>query len=834
VDQGEQISTNEHFEEWLREKPLRWKHDIEVRAALRVLPLVLEIFRGEGEDIPSEQRKQIVLGTFRAAFVAWTAQSLPEPAIPQDRLFAAAVSSANLVTDQWEPYGPASAVAHAANMAVRNAAISISQSLSSEGSVANIAAHAAVLASNLIEKSPSGEIDIWASIDADVKRLWRNETNRLIDQRLWLNEVRREQRFETNFPLWSRLPFDVFDKSTSVSDGNWGVWLAWYRDLLSDTPDQRSQGLFNDKVRLDISRLADDFWSRDADTVVADIAKIAGFRGVKSEPPRPAPQPPEAVEPQSDEPTSNDQLGRRSFAKAMVERLDKVLEKEGRDGFAAHIHAPWGAGKTSILLMMREFMTDESPSASRRGWAVVHFNAWEQQHRNPPWWPLVEEVKQACLKKLSGSADGRQFAVSFIKRVWLDGCRVELQAARLQMQWLWWKLKTDALPYIVLATVFVIVLWVMRHAETGSIINPVYDWALKLFTAALAAFAAFYGASRVAVFGSATNAKFYEDMSQDPLKRIKLLLRRIVEKTNRPVCVFIDDLDRCRADYVVDLLEGIQTSFRNRNVVYVVAADRTWIKASFEMRYSSFTGTVGNAGQPLGYLFLEKIFQLSTPIPGMGEKTRSDYWNRLLKPSAPSQPASGSAGDAAPSDGAKRQFDANVEAERLKLRKDPDQPNITSHDADQVLSSANVTAEVRAAVALELSASPALESEAEHLLGKYKDVVPDNPRVMKRMINAFAIRRAIGVIEQNTIPTEILVRWTILEQRFPALADLLVDHPEWLETLTTTPIDGDAKLPPLLVPFMELESVRGVIGKPEQNPLTSSHIREITRGSSTQ
>jgi KAP family P-loop domain len=47
-----------------------------------------------------------------------------------------------------------------------------------------------------------------------------------------------------------------------------------------------------------------------------------------------------------------------------------------------------------------------------------------------------------------------------------------------------------------------------------------------------------------------------------------------VKTVNRPVVVFVDDLDRCESKYVVEFLEGIQTLFREAPITYVVAADR--------------------------------------------------------------------------------------------------------------------------------------------------------------------------------------------------------------------------------------------------------------------
>jgi hypothetical protein len=47
----------------------------------------------------------------------------------------------------------------------------------------------------------------------------------------------------------------------------------------------------------------------------------------------------------------------------------------------------------------------------------------------------------------------------------------------------------------------------------------------------------------------------------------------------------------------------------------VVAADRQWICASFEKEYEAFGKSIGEPGRPLGYLFLDKMFQVSVSVP---------------------------------------------------------------------------------------------------------------------------------------------------------------------------------------------------------------------------
>jgi len=103
---------------------------------------------------------------------------------------------------------------------------------------------------------------------------------------------------------------------------------------------------------------------------------------------------------------------------------------------------------------------------------------------------------------------------------------------------------------------------------------------------------------------------------------------------------------------------------------------------------------------------------------------------------------------------------------------------------------------------------------------------------MKRMVNAFAMRQAIGVLERSSTPVAVLARWTILEQRFPALADLLIEHPEWVDKIATTIADDERlKLPGTLQTFANMEALYQIVGAGRDDCLTAGYVQTITRGS---
>ena len=130
--------------------------------------------------------------------------------------------------------------------------------------------------------------------------------------------------------------------------------------------------------------------------------------------------------------TDVDILGRKTFARALVERMIQIREEEKIDtkkehekgAFLIHIHGPWGSGKSSLLNFMRYELEGSKKQISsmpnflllknnpdrqekktvdkemKNKWIVVMFNAWRHQRTGPPWWSLMDAVFKSGVSSL--------------------------------------------------------------------------------------------------------------------------------------------------------------------------------------------------------------------------------------------------------------------------------------------------------------------------------------------------------------------------------------------------------------------------------------------------
>ncbi|HEU4880915.1 MAG TPA: P-loop NTPase fold protein [Longimicrobium sp.] len=515
----------------------------------------------------------------------------------------------------------------------------------------------------------------------------------------------------------------------------------------------------------------------------------------------------ETVPAHPDDPAALDTLARRPFARCIANRMDEVWKGRERrpsrrgaadtgsgGAFMLHLHGPWGSGKSSILNFLRDELQDEKRRPEER-WVVVEFNAWRHQRIRPPWWALIRDVYAQSARQLPP-----------LRSLWL------------RVRWWAWRVRADWLPVAAAAALITVAVLVI-----SGVLKPApapaedaawkgVELALKLLTGALAAWGTVFAVSRSLAFGSARAAQTYTELKSDPLSPIVRLFQRLTASIRQPVAVFIDDLDRCDGKYVVELLEGVQTLFRTAPVTYVVAADRKWICASFQQGYRDFGDDIGEPGRPLGYLFLDKLFQVSASVPRPAPEVQRAYWSALLR-------AAGTA-DAATLEARRQQAEAVAEREVGNRKTTEALQAFVQAAADPV------EQEGRRAVAAQRITTPEAQRETQkHLLEGFADLLEPNPRSMKRLVNAYGLHQATHFLEHRHVAPDALARWTLIELRWPLLADHLESHPE-----TIAAVDGGAEpagIPDALKPLLRDEALRDVVRGGAAAPLDEAALRQI-------
>jgi KAP family P-loop domain len=512
-----------------------------------------------------------------------------------------------------------------------------------------------------------------------------------------------------------------------------------------------------------------------------------------STPAQPEPPPPssEPVPMLPDDPANVDELGRRPFAEVLAQRIEQIRQHDPHSTFMIHIDGPWGSGKTSILNFLHGHFCKEKPPPHR--WVLIDFNAWRNQRVRPPWWSLLREIYLQARTQLDFRG-----------------------SLRLRRRWWLWNIRADWLPMAVTFVFFTFaVLLTFRVDTKGSAAssNSLFD-PLKLLTWIFAAWAAVYTFTRSLLFGSSKAAQTYVEIRSDPLQPIVKLFHRLITAVRRPVIVVIDDLDRCTAEYIVEFMEGIQTLLRSTPIVYVVAADRKWICASFEKIYTDFRSAIGEAGRPLGYLFLDKVFQVSARIPQITTRSKRQYWDMLLHTNHSRDPSN-----------LDRQL-KQAEAEELNAFKGVNNAEELQARIDSVKGDPLRQQAMRAAAAKQIT-TPGAERATEHRLRPFSDMLERNPRSMKRFINAYGLHQATLFLEGRFVAPEVLARWIILELRWPLLADFLSEQPD---AVAQQPANSDRStgVPKHLRKLLGDAKVQAVLhGKPELPPLDPAAIRTI-------
>ncbi|MEU8901416.1 DUF3578 domain-containing protein [Nocardia sp. NPDC048505] len=502
-----------------------------------------------------------------------------------------------------------------------------------------------------------------------------------------------------------------------------------------------------------------------------------------------------------DSPTVDDGLQRRALAKVLATRLHAIRDSSPEESFLIHIDGPWGAGKSTLLKLLKLEL--------EKGFVVVDYDAWRNSRVDPPWWALLTTLRAA----IADSLTRRERIVLRVKEVWQ---RIRRTGSPYFLALAVWAIAVSLLS--------VAVRWALSQQSNGTTAGGARGaielmWRVAPTGAAFIALFATFGTGalvlgRRLLWESARGARLYEQAAIDPMQNVAEHFGWLLTQSPRPVVFFIDDLDRCKQEQVVSLLEAAQTMMRTapmpkegkrqpKPVSFVVAADGAWLRRAYELAYAEFKDAVAEPGRSLGYLFLDKFFQLSVPMPAIGVARQKIYFQGLLREKDPSP--------------------ENLDSEVAALKQQIEERGTERGILDVLGEASPAAREAVGPEAVERLSAPELVRDVEHALERFAPLLDGNPRRMKRYINCYTAFRAARTLEGSVVTVDALALWVLLQIRWPELAEYLQRKPDAIARINDKHPPNNC--PEHLAGLIRSRDLRDVI---ENAPvkLTASQIRE--------
>jgi len=211
------------------------------------------------------------------------------------------------------------------------------------------------------------------------------------------------------------------------------------------------------------------------------------------------------------EPFENCKLDRKKYADVLTNIIENYSE-----GFVLAINNKWGTGKTTFVKMWQQ-------SLKNSNYETIYFNAWENDLENNPLTALIGELKTIS------SNDDKTFK------------KIISSAA---------KLSKNVAPALVKAIL-------NKYIDSEVLVEALSD-SVK------------------------TGTEIFEDEIKEYTERKKSIinfrndLSNFVSKNaeGKPLIFIIDELDRCRPNYSVSLLEQVKHFFNVKNIVFVLSIDK--------------------------------------------------------------------------------------------------------------------------------------------------------------------------------------------------------------------------------------------------------------------
>lgn len=262
----------------------------------------------------------------------------------------------------------------------------------------------------------------------------------------------------------------------------------------------------------------------------------------------------------------DDKLGRELIA---INYVNFINILDGHHVVA--LDAPWGSGKSTIInYMSKHFKKNED--------VFVEYNAWENDYTEEPLLSLMSDIHQQFKdKEYVGTDEWKSFVSHMLKATKLFTQGTLKGLSKMAMGDEATKDLSDACLTI-----------------AGTVTEEIADNLFK------------------DIDESKKSRKKFKDELKNYTNKI------LEEKSKKKLIIIIDELDRCRPTFAIELLENIKHLFDIENIVFLIAVDTTQLAESIKAVYGN--GFDANT-------YLHRFFDLNLLLP---RETLSTLFTEIL------------------------------------------------------------------------------------------------------------------------------------------------------------------------------------------------------------
>lgn len=284
-----------------------------------------------------------------------------------------------------------------------------------------------------------------------------------------------------------------------------------------------------------------------------------------------------------DDPFKNDLFSRKELGNSLLS-----LFKTTQEGVVLCLDAQWGDGKTTFARM---WLTE----LKRQGLNCIYFNAYAHDYANEPFIAFCGEILFLAEKTFADDAAIQALKKDFKSKAKQIGAKLLGTTARIGVK--------------------ALTLGLLKDSDLDAIDSLRTD---------------------IADAASSKLSSFMDKVLEDYISskqtlddfrsNLSALGKAVRDKQGFPLLIIVDELDRCRPDFALSLIEQIKHLFSARDVSFILLANTDQLQNYAKALY----GAEVDASN-----YLRKFFTLTVSLPcNRSSSNQNDYWKysrRLAK-----------------------------------------------------------------------------------------------------------------------------------------------------------------------------------------------------------